>query len=100
MFGDYLCKATNELGTLDQIISLQEGVKPPSPQKLKLRAASSDSLDVEIGGPDLNATKLPQNMIPYGIRIQYRIKGSGDKWSEVDLHKLDEGELSMRWNFH
>lgn len=31
MFGDYLCKAQNNLGTMVRVIILQEGAKPAVP---------------------------------------------------------------------
>lgn len=81
VFGDYLCKAQNSLGTLDQIITLQEGVKPPSPRMFSLRAAGSDILELDIIGPDQNSTKkeFTNLMLPTGYRIEYKVKGHDKK---------------------
>lgn len=31
-FGDYECKAENDLGTLERVIVLEKGKKPPTPE--------------------------------------------------------------------
>ncbi|GLV31354.1 factor of interpulse interval [Carabus blaptoides fortunei] len=93
-FGDYLCKATNDIGTLNQIITLLEGVKPPKPRELILRGVNSDIFNIEIIGPDLNQTQLHGNMMPLGYRIQYKPKGLVVGWSSaeiIDFNDLSEG---------
>ncbi|GLV31343.1 factor of interpulse interval [Carabus blaptoides fortunei] len=89
-FGDYLCKATNKLGTLDQIISLQKGVKPPKPQHIKVVDVSTDTLSIELLGPDLNQTQLVKDMLPVGYRLQYRPTGSSTKWNDAAFRDFDD----------
>lgn len=95
MFGGYMCQANNKLGSLNQIITLQKGVKPPKLQNLKVKGVSSDTITFEITGPDVNATKLPTKMIPNIYRLQYRPKGENIKWSEapfIDFHFSNNGK--------
>lgn len=89
VFGDYLCKATNKLGTLDQIITLQEGQKPPKPRELRLKGVNSDTLTFDVVGPDLNATELVKDMQPFGYRLQYRPKGA-TKWTEAGVADFED----------
>lgn len=96
VFGDYLCKATNALGTLDQIITLLEGIKPPKPLDLRLRGVSSDTFNIEIQGPDLNQTQLPADMLPTGYRIQYRPRGVTDKWTGADVTDFNDVNVGKR----
>lgn len=96
VFGDYLCKAQNKLGTLDQIITLQEGTKPAKPRELRLKGANSDTLTFDIIGPEVNTTEMVSEMGPIGYRIQYRLKDHG-KWTDAGYNDFDlnDGEYEF-----
>ncbi|XP_071440487.1 neural cell adhesion molecule 1-like [Hetaerina americana] len=49
-FGDYVCKASNSLGTLERVVVLQKGTKPGAPTSV-IRGASADSIHLEIHPP-------------------------------------------------
>jgi len=67
-FGEYKCKAKNELGEVHHIIQLQEGVKPESPRKFELRGFSSNTLDIDVGArKDPKSTNL---MVICGYRFE------------------------------
>lgn len=48
-YGEYTCKAKNELGDKEHAINLIEGVKPESPKVFGLRGLSSDTFDIDVG---------------------------------------------------
>lgn len=48
-FGEYKCKARNELGQREHTIDLIEGKKPESPKVFELRGLSSDTFDIDVG---------------------------------------------------
>jgi hypothetical protein len=47
--GDYKCRAKNELGESDQVITIIEGKKPEMPKVFFIRGFSSDTFDLDVG---------------------------------------------------
>lgn len=96
MFGGYMCKASNKLGYLNQIITLKKGFKPPKPSHIKAKSVTSDTITLEIVGIDFNnVTQIPLKMLPFGYRIQYRPKDESIKWTDAAFqdYKLTEGKF-------
>lgn len=85
-FGEFKCKAKNELGHAEHIIILMEGTKPPPPTVLSLRGLSSDTFDVDVGAKvDLkNRNKMDIN----GYRFELIPK---------DVWKADKGSWDKSW---
>lgn len=48
-FGEYKCKAKNELGYINQTINIVEGKKPDMPKVFFIRGLSSDTFDLDVG---------------------------------------------------
>lgn len=49
LFGEYVCEATNSLGTLKRTITLIEGTKPSAPPHITLRGVNSNTFDLDVG---------------------------------------------------
>lgn len=68
VLGDYRCRATNPLGSLDNVITLKLGIKPEPPSKFVLRGVNYDTLDVDVGAIRLkDATDM--DIIGYRFEI-------------------------------
>lgn len=84
MFGIYICKASNNLGILETIYSLEKGFKPKPPALVQLKSASSDLLIIEVmETDDFNN----DNMGIIGYRFIYRKSQNKDDWSHIDFPK-------------
>lgn len=62
VFGDYKCKAENSLGTLERIITLNQGVKPEKPPHIVLRGVNSDTFDVDVGAVRKTKERNPMDI--------------------------------------
>ncbi|XP_042875130.1 neural cell adhesion molecule 1-like isoform X2 [Penaeus japonicus] len=83
MFGDYVCKAENKLGTLERVIILEEGKKPAVPEA-KVTEAEVNAITLE-----LDAHNHPDMPI-LAFRVQY--KTAGDSWSNAQSMEFKRGD--------
>ncbi|KAK3856467.1 hypothetical protein Pcinc_037217 [Petrolisthes cinctipes] len=82
-FGDYECKAENDLGTLERVIVLEKGKKPPTPE-FKVARADVNTLHLE-----LTAAQDPVMPI-LAYRVQY--KEAGIEWSHAPAVEFKNGD--------
>lgn len=82
-FANYVCNATNKIGTLEQIFNLQEGVQPKPPQYITLREANSEVLVIGVH-PSETPEHKPE-MEPIGFRVQYRLFEEKSDWIQKDF---------------
>lgn len=68
-FGDYKCVAKNTYGTLEKRFSLEKSVKPHPPKSVELTSTGSERVQLEIMGPELDATSTETT----GFNVKYRI---------------------------
>nr|XP_045615517.1 neural cell adhesion molecule 2-like isoform X2 [Procambarus clarkii] len=83
MFGDYLCKAENKLGTLERAIILEKGAKPAVPTA-KVTHADVNALHLSLSAK--NHPKMP--ILAY--RVQYKIPG--DDWKFAQAMEFKKGD--------
>lgn len=83
VFGDYKCKAWNELGKLEKVITLQQGVQPEPPDHVQLKGAHVHSLDLEIRGPDMTNKTIVRDMEPTGYRVQIKEVEEHIEWERA-----------------
>lgn len=82
MFGAYLCKAQNKLGTLERVIILQEGERPAVPTA-EVTDKGVDSLHLHLDAK--NHPEMP--IVEY--RVQY--KEAGEDWSQAQIADFKKG---------
>lgn len=82
-FANYVCNATNKMGTLEQIFNLQEGVQPKPPQYITLREANSEVL--VIGVHPSETPKHKPEMEPIEYRVQYKLFEEKSDWVQKDF---------------
>lgn len=83
MFGDYVCKAENKLGTLERVIILEEGKKPAVP------SAKVTETEVNAIHLKLDANNHPDMPI-LAFRVQY--KTAGDNWINAQSMEFKKGD--------
>ncbi|KAG7176419.1 Neural cell adhesion molecule 1-like 2, partial [Homarus americanus] len=83
MFGDYVCKAENKLGTLERVIILEKGAKPAVPTA-KVTHADVNSLHLA-----LSAKNYPEMPI-VAYRVQYKM--AGDDWKFAHAMEFVKGD--------
>lgn len=81
LFGEYVCEAKNELGTLKRTITLMNGTKPPAPSHIALRGIASNSFDLDVGAKKSGKAD-PMDIIAYRFELHTvdDIRASGGKW--------------------
>lgn len=90
VFAEYRCKVKNPLGSIERMIVLKKGEKPPTPEPLTLRGFNTDKFDIEISHKN---TAKSDKMQVNGYRIQYmtelEFKKDLGKWTNA--MKVDYG---------
>ncbi|KDR18247.1 limbic system-associated membrane protein-like isoform X2 [Zootermopsis nevadensis] len=85
-FGDYICKASNSLGKMEQVITLIEVSKPAVP-KMSVRGARHDSVQIDIEGPE------NEELGTLGYRVQYLKRQEMHKgWDSAQEVKFNKAE--------
>lgn len=87
-FTNYVCNASNTIGTLETRFNLQEGVQPQTPQYITLRGANSDLLVIGVHVAENKEER--EGMEPIGFRIEYRPFVEKSAWSFNDF-EMSEG---------
>lgn len=81
MFGEYVCEAKNDLGTLKRTITLLNGTKPAPPPHITVHGHASNTFDLDIGA---KKTGKPDPMDITGYRFELQSKednrNNGGKW--------------------
>lgn len=99
-FGDYVCEAKNELGTLKRTISLMNGTKPPAPPHITLRGIASNTFDLDIGAKKTGKPD-PMDIIGYRFELQTKqdIRNNGGKWINPRVIVKDFADGNLDFNF-
>jgi hypothetical protein len=85
-FGDYVCKATNKLGKVEQVITLLKSSKPAVPE-MAIREAKHDSVKLDIEGPENEELGI------LGYRVQYIGRQELKKgWNSSKVVEFDKGK--------
>lgn len=98
LFGNYMCKVKNTIGTLEKIFHLQQGIQPPPPDFVELRGANSDLLDIGIH-PHKSAEKTPLSQKPIGYRVEYKSK-QDKHWRYLDFETNEENSYILQGLHH
>jgi hypothetical protein len=86
VFRDYVCRASNYLGTMEHEIKLVEGTKPAVP-KMSVRGARHDSVQIDIEGPQ------NEQMDILGYRVQYlRNQELNKGWDSAQVQEFNKGK--------
>ncbi|ODN02714.1 Neural cell adhesion molecule 1 [Orchesella cincta] len=99
-FGDYSCRARNELGQMNRTMTLFKGQKPPPPV-LEEELATPDAVKIRVkqGPSGIDRTKDPAadeerkkgKLLPIiGYVVQYKMATRGD-WTTANVTKYDGG---------
>jgi hypothetical protein len=79
-----MCKASNSLGEMEQVISLIESSKPAVPG-MSVHGARHDSVQIDIEGPE------NEELVIIGYRVQYlrrqELNKGWDSAHEVEFYK-------------
>lgn len=77
-YGEYKCKARNDLGSIEQVIELMEGKRPESPREFFLRGFNSDTFHVDVGAKvdPKNRHKMEINGYRFEVIAKDRYKGA------------------------
>lgn len=86
VLGDYKCRAANQLGSLESIITLKLGEKPEPPSKFILRGVNYSFLDVDVGAIRPKE-RSEMDIIGYRFEIitydQFRRNKKHNKWAQA-----------------
>lgn len=92
-FGDYVCKASNSLGTLERVVVLQKGVKP-EPPSAAVKAVTADAIHLDIHPPSNHhhhsGNQEHHELDIIGYRVQWKRQGEQD-WTEESTHDFIKG---------
>lgn len=99
-FGDYVCRAQNELGAMNRTMTLFKGQKPPPPI-LEEELAASDAVKIRVkqGSYGIDRTKDPaieeerkkgKLLQITGYVVQYKMATRGD-WVTANVTKTGDG---------
>lgn len=81
-FGEYICEATNSLGTLKRSITLLNGTKPAPPPTITLRGVNSNTFDLDVGAKKTGAGNLMDvNGYRFEIVSTEEHRNNGGKWT-------------------
>lgn len=101
-FGDYVCRARNELGQMNRTMTLFKGQKPPPPV-LEEELATPDAVKIRVktGPAGIDRTKDPAQeeerkkgkLLPIiDYVVQYKMATRGD-WIAANVTKYDGGNI-------
>jgi len=107
-FGDYSCRAKNELGQMNRTMTLYKGQKPPPPV-LEEELATPDAVKIRVkpGPSGIDRTKDPAadeerkkgKLLPIiGYVVQYKMATRGD-WTTANVTKYDGGKSKNQSNY-
>lgn len=89
-FGDYVCKARNDLGELERTIHLQAGEKPEPPGKLELNGVNSSMFDLDVGASMISVKNDKWRVT--GFRLEYmpneQFEANGRKWVKASVYEI------------
>lgn len=90
MFGEYVCEAKNELGTLKRTITLMNGTKPAPPPHITVHGHASNTFDLDIGAKKTGKSD-PMEITGYRFELQTKEdnRNNGGKW--VNPRIVDKG---------
>ncbi|CAG0881624.1 unnamed protein product [Cyprideis torosa] len=90
-FGDYTCKATNSLGTISRVISLQEGHPPPRPSA-KAKLVGNDFVEFQIfdNGAGMAALPIESYVVEYKREREDWETAHSRKFKLGDVYKITE----------
>ena len=94
MFGDYVCKATNSYGTLEQVFALQEGLALPPPKEIQLEELSNISAVLKVIEPEIRNRQIPITMRLNGFRFEIRSNESID-YQTIDFYSTKSKYLTI-----
>jgi hypothetical protein len=81
-----MCKASNILGKMEQVITLIKGSKPAVPQT-SIHGARHDSIKIDIEGPQNDELDI------LGYRVQYLRRQELNKgWDSAQMVEFDKGK--------
>jgi hypothetical protein len=86
-FGDYVCKASNNLGKMERAITLLKSSKPAVPE-MSIREARHDSVKIDIEGPENEELGILGYRVQY-IRRQELKKG----WNSAKVVEFEKGKF-------
>lgn len=99
LFGDYICEAKNNLGTLKRTITLINGTKPAAPLHITLRGVNSNTFDLDVGAKR-SGTQDPMNVNGYRFELLSKEEHSnnGGKWvnARVVMKDFTDGNESLK----
>lgn len=100
VFGEYKCRASNSLGSLERVVVLHEGRQPSTPE-MQVRAAMPDALSVELqaASEELNF-QGPAALDVTSFKVQVKRKDEYD-WNAARTYEFPSGKslVKLRSNF-
>lgn len=86
---NYICQATNDIGSEFVIFSLEPGEKPPPVENVKVISISSEYVELELHLPNQTNVTAQESMKPNGFYVEYRQNNVSQEWNRTEFSLED-----------